>query len=279
MDTGTILYGGVMTTNRITPSSLRRLKKAGTPIVALTAYDYITATLLDSAGVDVILVGDSVGMVVMGLSDTVGVKMESMIYHTSLVARGVRHALVVADLPFLSYHCSTSQALENAGRLLQDGGCFAVKLEGFRPELIRTMVDAGIPVMGHIGLTPQSYRLSGTYRISGRRQHEREDIIEQAKILEEAGCFSLVLEAMTPEPAREISELLSIPTIGIGAGPGCDGQILVLHDLVGLTTGEAPKFVRRYASVAGDISRAVTAYADDVRSRRFPSTEETYSEN
>lgn len=268
-----------MNSDSITPSALRKLKKSNTPIVALTAYDYITASIIDSAGVDVILVGDSVGMVVMGLPDTVAVKMESMIYHTSLVSRAASHALVVADLPFLSYHCSVAQGMENAGRLLQDGGCNAIKLEGFRPELIRSMVDAGIPVMGHIGLTPQSYRLSGKYRVTGRHKHEQEDLKRQAKTLEDAGCFSIVLEAMMPDPAREISEMLTIPTIGIGAGSGCDGQILVLHDVIGLTAGDTPKFVRRYASIADEIHRAVSSYAEDVRGHRFPSPDETYSGN
>lgn len=260
----------------VTPRLLKRWKKDGRPIVALTAYDFPTARILDEAGVDVILVGDSLGMVLMGLQDTINVTMDAMVHHTSMVARAVRRALVVADLPFLSYHLSTSHALTNAGRLMQEGGCRGVKLEGCRPELTESLVDAGIPVMGHLGLTPQSIRLTGHYRISGKSQKEHDLLVEQASIMEKAGCFSLVVECTMPDPARVMTSAISIPTIGIGSGDGCDGQILVLHDIIGLSSSPPARFARKYAAVGDEIRRAVESYAADVRERRFPTTEESY---
>jgi 3-methyl-2-oxobutanoate hydroxymethyltransferase len=260
----------------VTPSLLKRWKKDGRKITSLTAYDFPMARLLDEAGIDVILVGDSLGMVVLGLADTVGVDMETMVYHTSIVSGAVERALVVADLPFLSYHLSVSQALENAGRLLREGGSQAVKLEGFRPQLVEAMVDAGIPVVGHLGMLPQSFRLTGKYRVAGRKTAEQERLQREAEELAEAGCCAIVLECVLPEPARLISQALSIPTIGIGSGSGCDGQILVVHDMLGLTSVEQPRFVRCYAHLADTISTAAKQYIADVREGTFPSDEESY---
>ncbi|MBN1424398.1 3-methyl-2-oxobutanoate hydroxymethyltransferase [Candidatus Fermentibacteria bacterium] len=263
---------------RVTPALLGKWKSEGHRITALTAYDYPLACVLDSAGIDVVLVGDSVGTAVLGLPDTVGVTMDAMIHHSRAVARGVTRALLVGDMPFLSYHLSASQALENAARFLQEGGCQAVKLEGFYPQLVETLVDVGIPVMGHLGLLPQRVRLTGSYRVAGRSADERTTLFEQAQALERAGCFAMVLECVIPEPAGEITRALAIPTIGIGSGPHCDGQILVTHDMLGLNRGRVPRFVRRYADLDETIRRAVGAYADDVREGRFPVSHETYSE-
>ena len=260
----------------VTPSVLKRWKKEGKKITALTAYDHTIARILDEAGIDLILVGDSLGMVVMGLPDTVGVNMDIMVYHTSIVSTAVKRAIVVSDLPFLSYHLSVSQALENAGRLLQEGGSKAVKLEGFRPRLVEAMVDAGIPVIGHLGMVPQSVRLTGKYRVAGRRAGEQERLQKQAEELTEAGCCAIVLECVLPEPARAISASLSIPTIGIGSGNGCDGQILVVHDMLGLTAAKQPRFVRCYAHLAQEIGSAVKQYTTDVEEGTFPSDDETY---
>jgi len=262
---------------KVTPSVLKKWKKEGRKIVALTAYDHSFARILDTSGVDVILVGDSLGMVIMGLPDTVGVEMDDMVHHTTTVCRAVERALVVTDLPFLSYHLSVSQALENAGRLLQQGGCQAVKLEGCRPKIVETLVDAGIPVMGHIGLAPQSVRLSGGYRVAGKSVTGRSELIDQAKELEHAGCFAIVLECILPEPAKAITASISVPTIGIGSGKDCDGQILVINDMLGLTT-RTSKFVRRYASLGDEIHRAVRQFADDVIEGTFPASEESYEE-
>lgn len=262
----------------VTPALLRRWKSESRKISALTAYDYPVACITDGAGIDVILVGDSVGTAVLGLPDTVGVTMDAMIHHSRAVSRGVKRALVVGDMPFLSYHLSTSRALENAARFLQEGGCQAVKLEGFRPAVVEVLVDAGVPVMGHLGLLPQRIRLTGSYRVAGRSEHERALLLEQAQALERAGCFAIVLECVMPEPAGDVTRALSVPTIGIGSGPLCDGQILVIHDMLGLGRGRVPRFVRRYADLEDAIRRAVGAYADDVREGRFPGSHETYSE-
>lgn len=266
--------------SRVTPLQLAQWKKAGRKIIALTAYDYPMAKALDEAGVDVILVGDSVATTVLGLPDTVAVTMDEMIHHAMAVSRAVARAMVVGDMPFLSYHLSTSRALKNAARFLRQGGCQAVKLEGFRPAVVEAMVDAGIPVMGHLGLLPQRVRLTGGYKVAGRTPQETSHLLAQAKELERAGCFSLVLECVMPEPARQITEALSIPTIGIGSGPHCDGQILVLHDMLGLTAGpRLPRFVRRYADLAGTIREAVASYVRDVQRGEYPAPHETYAED
>ena len=263
---------------RVTPSMLRQWKQEGRKISALTSYDFPTAQVVDKAGIDIVLVGDSVGTAVLGLPDTVGVTMDAMIHHAQAVSRGVERAMVVGDMPFLSYHLSTARAMRNGARFLQEGGCQAVKLEGPRPAVVEAMTDAGIPVMGHLGLLPQRLRLTGSYRIAGRSAEEGALLLQHAKELEQAGCFSIVLECVMPEPAGEITAALSIPTIGIGAGPHCDGQILVLHDILGLSGPRVPRFVRRYADVRDVIHNAVSAYADDVLQGRFPASHETYSE-
>ncbi len=265
-------------TDRVTPAVLLRWKREGRKIVALTAYDAVMGSIHDEAGVDIVLVGDSVGTAVLGFPDTVCVTMDEMVHHASAVSRGVRRAMVVGDMPFLSFKLSHAQALENAARFLREGGCQAVKLEGYCPSLVEAMVDAGIPVMGHLGLLPQRVRLTGSYRVIGRRSEESQRLVEQARGLEQAGCFALVLECVMPGPAEEITGSLKIPTIGIGSGAGCDGQILVVNDMLGLTGGRIPRFVRVYADLRRVILNAVAAYATDVREGRYPAVSETYSE-
>ena len=262
----------------VTVPGLREAKRTGRRITMLTAYDHPTARLLDQAGVDVLLVGDSVANNVLGYSSTLPVTMEEMLHHTRAVVRGVRRALVVGDMPYLSYQTSTRDAIRNAGRFLKEAGAAAVKLEGGskRAALVRSLVDAEIPVMGHIGLTPQSVHLMGGYRVQGRRTDEANRLIEDARVLQEQGAFLLILEGI-PEPVgRAITEAVVIPTVGIGAGRFCDGQVLVLHDLIGLNQGPLPRFARRYADVAGIISSAAARYIDDVRNGAFPSEAETY---
>ena len=247
-------------------------------ITCLTAYDYPTARLLDEAGVDVLLVGDSVGMVVMGHESTLPVTLEDMLHHTQAVRRGVRRALVVVDMPFGSYHTDLSEALHNAVRLVKEAGAEAVKVEGGerRLELIARLTEAEIPVMGHVGLTPQSVNALGGYRVQGKTVETAEQLMRDARAVEAAGAFAVVLEAVPRELAAHITRELRIPTIGIGAGPDCDGQILVLHDLLGLTFQPTPKFARRYANVGEIISGAVREYCKDVRAGGFPSDEESY---
>jgi 3-methyl-2-oxobutanoate hydroxymethyltransferase len=245
----------------------------------LTAYDYPTARLLDAAGIDILLVGDSVGNNVLGYDSTLPVTMEEMLHHTRAVTRGTRRALVVADMPYLSYQTSRRDALRNAGRFLKEAGAAAVKIEGGRRRaaLVRAMVEAEIPVMGHIGLLPQSLHVMGGYKVQGKRVDEARALVEDAQALEEAGAFSLVLEGI-PEPVgRRVTQTVGIPTLGIGAGRFCDGQVLVFHDVVGLNTGPAPRFVRRYADVAGVISDAARRFIEDVRAGAFPAEAETYS--
>ncbi len=262
------------------PDILKR--KGGDPIVALTAYDFPFGRIADEAGVDVILVGDSLGMVVQGLENTLPVTMDEMVYHCRMVARARRRALLVGDLPFLSYQVSVTEALANAGRLIKEGAAEAVKLEGGLPmaETIRAIASVDIPVMGHIGLTPQSVHRMGGHKVQGRRRGERagqrDRLIEDASAVEDAGAFAIVLEGIPLDLAAEITDRLTIPTIGIGAGPHCDGQILVLHDVLGLCDRLAPKFAKRYADlwqVAGD---AVRAYARDVTTRAFPADEHAF---
>lgn len=262
---------------KITTLSLRRKKENGQPISMLTAYDYPTALALDQAGIDSILVGDSLGMVVLGYANTLPVTMEDMLHHCKAVARGARFALLVGDMPFMSYQASVEEAVRNAGRFLQEGGMDAVKLEGGRERLeaIRAITSAGIPVMGHLGLTPQSVHQFGGFKPQGRDAAAARRIYEDALLLQEAGCFSLVLESMPAQLAGYISQALEIPTIGIGAGSGCDGQVLVTHDLLGLFERFTPKFVKKYAALYGEILAAVEAYRQEVEKRMFPAPEHT----
>jgi 3-methyl-2-oxobutanoate hydroxymethyltransferase len=247
-------------------------------ITCLTAYDYPTARLLDEAGVDVILVGDSLGMVVLGQDNTLPITIEEMLHHTRAVRRGTRRALVVADMPYGSYHTDLPESVRNAMRFVKEAGAEAVKVEGGerRLELISRLTEAEIPVMGHVGLTPQSVNALGGYRVQGKTPSTAQQLIRDARAVEAAGAFSVVLEAVPRELAAEITRELRIPTIGIGAGPDCDGQILVVHDLLGLTFSPLPKFARRYANVGELISSAVREYCEDVRGGMFPSDGESY---
>src|SRR5271167_3237904 len=261
----------------------RKSTVAGSPsnsqkITCLTAYDYPTARLLDEAGVDVLLVGDSLGMVVLGYDSTLPVTIDEMLHHTRAVRRGTRRALVVADMPYGSYHTDLSESLHNAMRFVKEAGAEAVKVEGGerRLELISRLTEAEIPVMGHVGLTPQSVNAMGGYRVQGKTAGGAEQLLRDARAVEAAGAFAVVLEGIPRELAAEITKSLRIPTIGIGAGPDCDGQILVLHDMLGLTFQEPPKFARRYANVGEVISQAVREYCADVQSGNFPSDAESY---
>src|SRR6266852_969995 len=247
-------------------------------ITCLTAYDYATARLLDEAGVDVILVGDSLGMVVLGHENTLAVTIDEMLHHTRAVRRGTRRALLVADMPYGSYHTDLSESLHNAMRFVKEAGVEAVKVEGGerRLELIARLTEAEIPVMGHIGLTPQSVNALGGYRVQGKTTDGAEQLLRDARAVEAAGAFAVVLEAVPRELAAQITRELRIPTIGIGAGPDCDGQILVVHDLLGLTFDQTPKFARKYANVGEVISNAVRGYCEDVRNGGFPSDSESY---
>ena len=263
----------------VTVPAVRSARASGRRLAMLTAYDYPTARLLDQAGLDIVLVGDSVGNNVLGSDSTLPVTMEEMLHHVKAVARGVKRALVVADMPYLSYQTGKRDAIRNAGRFLKEAGAAAVKIEGGqrRAPLVRALVEAEIPVMGHIGLMPQSVHVMGGYKVQGKRIDEARALVEDAQALEAAGAFSLVLEGM-PEPVgRRVTESVGIPTLGIGAGRFCDGQVLVFHDVVGLNQGPAPRFVRRYADLASAISDATKHFIDDVRSGAFPSEAETYS--
>lgn len=259
-----------------TASKIRALK--GRRFACLTAYDYLTARIIDESGIPLILVGDSLGMVVLGYETTLPVTMEAMLHHTAAVARGAPNALVVGDMPFLSCHLSVEQALANAGRFLQQAGAGAVKIEGgaLRAGVVKALVENGIPVMGHIGLTPQNIRGLGGYKVTGRQPAEVRRLIADARALERAGAFALVLECMPPAAAKKITAALAIPTIGIGAGPCCDGQILVTHDLLGLTGQVAPRFVKRYADFAAQMKTAVGQFKKDVEHRQFPAPAHCY---
>jgi 3-methyl-2-oxobutanoate hydroxymethyltransferase len=257
-----------------------KAQKGREKIACLTACDYFTARLVDEAGIPLVLVGDSLGMTVLGYESTLPVTLEQMLHHGAAVSRAVKSALVVGDLPFMSYQLSREQALESAGRFLKEGGVGAVKLEGgaFRAETIATLVQNGIPVLGHIGLTPQSLRELGGYKVQGRRPEEAKRLLADAQALEQAGVFALVVECVPAELGAEITAAVKVPTIGIGAGPACDGQILVAHDLFGMTPAEAtPKFVKRYAEVGSAMRGALAAYHEDVRAGRFPSDAQSYS--
>ena len=263
---------------RVTLATLRELKRAGEKIACLTAYDYSFAALLERAGVDLIMVGDSLGMVVQGHDTTLPVSLAEMVYHSRCVARGVQRALLVADMPFMSYQASPEQALASAGRLMRRGGAQVVKLEGGAPmvETVRFLVARGVPVCAHLGLTPQSVHKLGGYRVQGRDTDDAERIRRDARALEEAGAGLLVLEAVPAALARTITRELSIPTIGIGARPDCDGQILVLHDMLGIYPRPSPKFSRNFMDGAASIEDAVKNYVAAVKSRAFPGPEHSY---
>ena len=262
---------------RITVRDVAAMKARGERIPVLTAYDYTTSRLADEAGVPIILVGDSLGMVVLGHDSTVPVTMDDMLHHIKAVARGARRALLVGDLPFMTYHLDLPQALGNAARFIQEGGAHAVKLEGGQEvaETVRRIVECGIPVMGHIGLTPQSVNVSGGYRVTGRGRQETERLLRDAVALEQAGAFSVVLELVPAPLAAAVTQRLSIPTIGIGAGPHCDGQVQVLHDMLGLYQEFVPRHTRRYAQLAETISAAFGQYMSDVKNGTFPGEQES----
>lgn len=256
---------------KVTVPAIRSMK-ASRRIAMITAYDYPSAKAADAAGSDIILVGDSLAMVVLGYPDTLSVTVDDMLHHTRAVVRGTERAMVVGDMPYLSYHVSIDEAVRNAGRFMQ-AGAHAVKVEGGKPsriKVVEAILDAEVPVMGHIGLTPQSVNALGGFKVQGKGVEEARRLIDEARALEQAGCFAVVLECIPTELASFITERLSIPTIGIGAGPSCDGQVLVLHDVLGMYDGHTPKFVRRYANLGDEMQKALTAYVDDVRAGRFP---------
>jgi 3-methyl-2-oxobutanoate hydroxymethyltransferase len=263
---------------KVTVPAVLALKRKGEPITVVTAYDFPTARYADQAGVEILLVGDSVGTVMLGYDSTLPVTMEDMLHHTKAVTRAKPSAMVVGDMPFMSYQVSTEQAVANAGRLVQEGGADAIKLEGGArvADAVQRIVEAGIPVMGHLGLTPQSVLAFGGYKVQARGEADQERLTADAKTLERAGCFALVLEGIPARLGAAVSRELTIPTIGIGAGVQCDGQVLVLHDLLGLFLGHQPKFVRRYAELGTATRDAIARYVADVKSRRFPSDAESY---
>ncbi|MFH1755184.1 MAG: 3-methyl-2-oxobutanoate hydroxymethyltransferase [Candidatus Latescibacterota bacterium] len=264
---------------KITVRTLLDMKKRGEKIAMLTAYDYQMAILEDNAGVEMILIGDSLGMVVLGYDNTLPVTVEEVIHHLKAVSRARARALVIGDLPFMSYQASVEDAVRNAGRMVKEGGAEAVKLEGGRRmgPIIQAIRDADIPVMGHIGLTPQSVHQFGGYRVQGKDPEGADKLCADAQFLEEAGCFSMVLEGIPWELARKITESISIPTIGIGAGPYCDGQVLVINDMLGMMDEASPKFVKRFAEAGKLISTALSTYVQEVKEGRFPDLEHSYS--
>lgn len=264
--------------SRVTTNTIQEMKREGVPIAALTAYDYTSARLYDRAGIDVLLVGDSASNVMAGNETTLPITLDHMIYHAQCVVEGIERALVVVDLPFGAYQGDSKEGLRSAVRVMKEAGAHAVKLEGGAPVVgtVERIVEAGVPVMGHLGLTPQSIYEFGTYQVRARDDEEAGQLLEDARRLEEAGCFALVLEKIPADLATEVTEALSIPTIGIGAGAGTDGQVLVSHDALGLSTDFNPRFVRRYAELEETITSAIGDYVSDVRSRSFPSDAETY---
>jgi 3-methyl-2-oxobutanoate hydroxymethyltransferase len=277
MSTSAPILNVPVVSKKKTIQAIRQKKELGEPITMLTGYDYSTALALDRAGIDVILVGDSLGMVVLGYENTLPVTMDEMLHHCRAVARGAGSALLIGDMPFMSYQVSLEEAVRNAGRFLQVGGMDAIKLEGGRERLdtVRAIISAGIPVMGHLGLTPQSVHALGGFHPQGRTTEAARHMLEDALYLEEAGCFSLVLESIPARLAELISKSISIPTIGIGAGAGCDGQVLVVHDLLGFFDRFTPKFVKKYADLQGEMQRAFDEYIADVKARRYPAHEHT----
>ena len=267
------------TTKKLTSTALRERKGRGEKIAAVTAYDVAFARLADRAGVDIVLVGDSLGMVVQGLPNTLPVTLDEMIYHCRMVARGTQHAQVVADMPFLSYQVSIEDGVRAAGRLLKEGAAEAVKLEGGEEvtELVARLVSIGIPVMGHVGMTPQSVHKFGGFKLQGRSEAQARTIVAGAYALADAGAYAMVLESIPAALAAEITAAVPVPTIGIGAGPSCDGQVLVMHDLLGLDPDWSPRFARRYAEVGRTTQKAFADFAADVRAGRFPSKKESFS--
>jgi len=281
--TGRVFLGGQtmskeIKSKRTTAASIRDMKKTGDKITMLAAYDYSTALKIDKSGIDIILVGDSLGMVILGYDSTLPVTMDDMIHHTKAVSRGARHAMVVGDMPFMSYHRSVDEAVGNAGRFLQEAGAQGIKLEGGREMAgtVRSISSAGIPVMAHLGLTPQAIHTLGGYKVQGRDSETARRMVEDAHILQDAGAFSLVLECVPGPLAGEITDALDIPTIGIGAGVHCDGQVLVVNDMLGIYEGFTPKFVKQYADLDSLLLKAFTHYIDDVKSGTFPGEEHTF---
>ena len=263
---------------RLTTLKIRDMKACDEPIAMVTAYDATFAKLLDDAGADLLLVGDSLGMVIQGHDTTLSVTMDQMVYHTQMVARGSERALVVADMPFMSYQASVSDAMRNAGRLVAEGGAQAVKLEGGERTVaaIEAIVASGIPVMGHLGLTPQSVHALGGFKVQGRGEEAADAILEDARRLESAGAFSIVLETVPGVVATRVTEAVSVPTIGIGAGVDCDGQVLVCYDLLGLTNGFTPRFLKRYDELGSSVTEAARSFVHDVKSRAFPGPQHTF---
>lgn len=264
---------------RITATALKDKKHNNQKITMLTAYDFSLAAMVEAAGIDVILVGDSLGNVILGYENTLAVTMDDMIHHTRAAARGAKNTMIVGDMPFLSYHISTQEAVRNAGRFIQEGGAQAVKLEGGRERVdtIKAIIDAQIPVMGHIGLTPQSVHQFGGFKIQGKDLESARKLINDADALEKAGCFAIVLEGVPSELARRITEETAIPTIGIGAGPHCDGQVLVINDMLGMYGGHIPKFVKKFANLQPIIMEGLKAYKEEVEAGTFPGAEHGYT--
>jgi len=263
---------------RVNVGTIREMKRQGEPITMLTAYDYTTARLVDAAGVPLILVGDSLGMVVLGYESTIPVTLEVMLHHTKAVVRGAKNALVVGDMPFMTYHTSTEDALRNAGRFIQEAGCQAVKLEGGVnvAEKVRRIVDCGIPVMGHIGLTPQSINALGGYKIQGKTPEAAKKLLDDAIALDEAGAFAVVMETVPAPLAALITRRIGAPTIGIGAGAGCSGQVQVINDILGSYTDFIPKHAKQYARVAEVMSAAISQYHEEVKSGQFPTEAQSF---
>ena len=263
---------------RVTTQTVVNMKLQNDKISMLTAYDYTMGRIIDEAGIEVILVGDSAGNTMAGYDTTIPMTMDQMVYHAQCVTRGVKKALVVSDLPFMSYQITAQEALRNAGRMMKEAGAHAVKLEGGKEiaDTVKRIVDAGIPVMGHLGLTPQSIYKFGTYKVRATEDEEAQQLLNDALKLEEAGCFAIVLEKIPSELARKVTQSLSIPTIGIGAGSQCDGQVLVLHDMLGLNKDFKPRFLRRYADLEERMGEAVKQYVKDVKSQDFPNQDEQY---
>ncbi len=267
-----------MDRKKITPVDIQTMKKEGRKITMLTAYDYPTALLEDRAGIDIILVGDSLGMTVLGYENTIPVTMEEMIHHTKAVTRGAKYALVIGDMPFMSYNTSEREAIFNAGRFMKEGKADAVKLEGGASvkEIVRAIVKAGIPVMGHIGLTPQTISMLGGFKVQGKDAQGAQKIIDDALELEEAGAFSVLLEAVPAPIAKRVTERLKVPTIGIGAGVHCDGQVLVVHDMLGLFDRFTPKFAKRYVNLSEQMLKAFETYQEEVRTGEFPKDQHSF---
>ncbi|MFQ6122825.1 MAG: 3-methyl-2-oxobutanoate hydroxymethyltransferase [Dehalococcoidales bacterium] len=264
---------------RVTINQVKEMKQKGEKIAMLTAYDYTTAKIMDEVGIPLILVGDSLGMVVLGYETTIPVTMEEMIHHTKAVVRGTKQAMIIGDMPFMTYHVTVSDALKNAARFIQEGGAQAVKLEGgiTVAEKVNRIVECGIPVMGHLGLTPQSIHQLGGFRVQGKTPEAAARILKDAKALEEAGAFAIVLETVPAQLAKLITDSISIPTIGIGAGIGCDGQVQIINDILGSFTDFVPKHAKRYADLANIMSSAITEYYNEVKAGTFPTDEHSFS--